>query len=201
MGPGRHFVHYPVACGRVLNFVGLIEQDAWETESWTEPGDRPYWRAAYQGWHPQVPAIIAAAEQTFKWALLDRMPLPRWSFGRVTLLGDACHPMLPFSARAPRRQSRMAPALTTCLPRAATTSKQRSSSTKRCGCRAPRGSSRSRGTTRIGSTCPTGRPSRSAMPDGDGNHRLVRAIDRLALRPRRCRLPESAATARDGPGP
>jgi salicylate hydroxylase len=115
MGPGRHFVHYPVANGRLLNFVGLIEQDAWETESWTEPGDLSVLAAAYRGWHPQVPAIIAAAEQTFKWALLDRMPLPRWSFGRVTLLGDACHPMLPFLGQGAAQAIEDGAALTSCL--------------------------------------------------------------------------------------
>jgi salicylate hydroxylase len=115
MGPGRHFVHYPVASGRLLNFVGLIEQDAWETESWTEPGDLTVLAAAYEGWHPQVPAIIAAADQTFKWALLDRMPLPRWSFGRVTLLGDACHPMLPFFGQGAAQAIEDGAALTTCL--------------------------------------------------------------------------------------
>jgi salicylate hydroxylase len=115
MGPGRHFVHYPVASGRVLNFVGLIEQYAWETESWTEPGDLSVMAAAYQGWHPQVPAIIAAADRTFKWALLDRMPLPRWSFGRVTLLGDACHPMLPFLGQGAAQALEDGAALTSCL--------------------------------------------------------------------------------------
>jgi salicylate hydroxylase len=115
MGPGRHFVHYPVASGRLLNFVGLIEQDAWEKESWTEPGDLAVLAAAYQGWHPQVPGIIAAADHTFKWALLDRMPLPRWSFGRVTLLGDACHPMLPFFGQGAAQAIEDGAALTACL--------------------------------------------------------------------------------------
>ena len=115
MGPGRHFVHYPVASGRLLNFVGLIEQDAWEVESWTEPGDLAVLAAAYQGWHPQIPGIIAAADHTFKWALLDRMPLPRWSFGRVTLLGDACHPMLPFFGQGAAQAIEDGAALTACL--------------------------------------------------------------------------------------
>ena len=96
MGPGRHFVHYYVSAGRLFNFVGLLEQDAWIEESWTEPGRVADLAAAYAGFHPQVRGIIAAATATFKWALLDRDPLPRWSFNRVTLLGDACHPMLPF---------------------------------------------------------------------------------------------------------
>jgi salicylate hydroxylase len=115
MGPGRHFVHYPVAAGRLLNFVGLIEQDIWVKESWTEPGDLADLAALYAGWHPQVRDIIAAADKTFKWALLDRMPLPRWSFGRVTLLGDACHPMLPFLGQGGAQAIEDGATLTACL--------------------------------------------------------------------------------------
>jgi len=115
MGPGRHFVHYPVASGRVLNFVGLVEQDNWIKESWTEPGDLRDLAALYEGWHPQVQAIIAAATHTFKWALLDRDPLPRWSFGRVTLLGDACHPMLPFMGQGAAQAIEDAATITACL--------------------------------------------------------------------------------------
>jgi salicylate hydroxylase len=52
--------------------------------------------AAFEGWHEQIRTIIAAAETCFIWALFDRDPLRRWSVGRTTLLGDACHPMYPF---------------------------------------------------------------------------------------------------------
>ena len=55
--------------------------------------------ARYEGWHPTVRGLIEAFPETFLWALHDRLPLPRWSDGRVTLLGDACHPMLPFMAQ------------------------------------------------------------------------------------------------------
>ncbi len=99
MGPGRHFVHYPVSAGRLINFVCLIERDAWTKESWTEPGDIKDALAAYEGWHPQVRGIIGSVTETFVWGLFDRAPLERWSVGRVTLLGDACHPMLPFLAQ------------------------------------------------------------------------------------------------------
>jgi len=99
MGPGKHFVHYYVQARRLLNFVCLVEQDTWASESWSERGDVMEARAAYQGWHPQVRAILDAPKDIFVWALLDRAPLPRWSVGRVTLLGDACHPMLPFMAQ------------------------------------------------------------------------------------------------------
>jgi salicylate hydroxylase len=99
MGPGKHFVHYYVQARRLLNFVCLVEQDTWTSESWSVRGDMSEARAAYQGWHPQVRAILDAQQEIFVWALLDRAPLPRWSVGRVTLLGDACHPMLPFMAQ------------------------------------------------------------------------------------------------------
>jgi salicylate hydroxylase len=99
LGPGRHFVHYPVSDGRLINFVCLIDQDEWAKESWTERGDPVDALRAYDGWHEQVRAILGAIEETFVWGLFDRAPLPRWSFGRVTLLGDACHPMLPFLAQ------------------------------------------------------------------------------------------------------
>jgi salicylate hydroxylase len=58
------------------------------------------WLAAHEGWHPQVRGIIGSADETFIWALFDRRPMARWSVGRVTLLGDACHAMLPFMARS-----------------------------------------------------------------------------------------------------
>ena len=99
MGPGKHFVHYFVSAGRLVNFVCLIDRDAWTKESWTEPGEVEDALAAYEGWHPQVRAIISSVEETFVWGLFDRASLARWSVGRVTLLGDACHPMLPFLAQ------------------------------------------------------------------------------------------------------
>lgn len=99
MGPGKHFVHYPVSAGRLVNFVCLIDRDGWTKESWTEPGDVRDVREAFAGWHDQVRSIIASVEETFIWGLFDRAPLERWSVGRVTLLGDACHPMLPFLAQ------------------------------------------------------------------------------------------------------
>jgi salicylate hydroxylase len=99
MGPGKHFVHYFVRAGKLVNFVCLIDREGWAKESWTEPGDIGEVRAAYEGWHEQVRSIIDSVDETFVWGLFDRAPLPRWSVNRVTLLGDACHPMLPFLAQ------------------------------------------------------------------------------------------------------
>jgi salicylate hydroxylase len=99
MGPGAHFVHYFVSGRRLVNFVAILEQPTWTRESWTDRGEIADALAAYEGWHPQVRAILGAVDETFIWALFDRAPLERWSAGRVTLLGDACHPMLPFMAQ------------------------------------------------------------------------------------------------------
>jgi salicylate hydroxylase len=96
LGPGGHFVHYLVSRGRLLNFVGWTEHDSWNREDWTDRATIARALVAFEGWHPQVRTIIAAAETCFIWALFDRDPLPRWSVGRTTLLGDACHPMYPF---------------------------------------------------------------------------------------------------------
>ena len=99
MGPGRHFVHYYVRGGALLNFVAVVNQDAWTAESWTNKGDIAAARADFAGWHPQIQGILNAVDETFIWALFDRPPLPAWSRGRATLLGDACHPMVPFMAQ------------------------------------------------------------------------------------------------------
>jgi salicylate hydroxylase len=99
MGPDGHFVHYWVAGGQFMNVVCIAEHGTWTYESWTSKGEVADALARYEGWHPSVRSLIAAFPETFIWALHDRLPLPRWSDGRVTLLGDACHPMLPFMAQ------------------------------------------------------------------------------------------------------
>jgi salicylate hydroxylase len=118
MGPARHFVHYFVSAGRMVNFVAVSEEDSWQRESWVDRGEVADALAAFAGWHPQVRAIIAAADETYKWALFDRAPLPRWSAGRVTLLGDACHPMLPFMGQGAAQAIEDAATLTACLRKA-----------------------------------------------------------------------------------
>ncbi|MBN9564101.1 MAG: FAD-dependent monooxygenase [Alphaproteobacteria bacterium] len=99
MGPGSHVVTYPVRRGELLNFVGVVERDDWRVESWTERGTREECAADFAGWHPDVHTIIRAVETPFKWALLGRPPMTQWAEGRVCLLGDACHPTLPFLAQ------------------------------------------------------------------------------------------------------
>jgi salicylate hydroxylase len=99
IGPGGHVVHYPLRRGELMNFVSVVERADWTVESWSTPGTVQECLADYAGWHPDVHALIQAIPQPYKWALLVRDPMPRWSQGRVTLLGDACHPMLPFLAQ------------------------------------------------------------------------------------------------------
>jgi salicylate hydroxylase len=115
LGPGGHFVHYFVRNRQLVNFVAVVEQDRWGRESWTQRGELADVLAAFAGWHPQVPAILSAADETHVWALLDRAPLPRWSLGRVTLLGDACHPMLPFMAQGAAQAIEDGATLAACL--------------------------------------------------------------------------------------
>jgi salicylate hydroxylase len=118
MGPGQHLVHYFVRGGELLNVVAIVEQDQWTRESWTDRGDVADALAAFAGWHPQVRTILSAMDETFIWALFDRAPLPRWSSGRTTLLGDACHPMLPFMAQGAAQSIEDGATLAACLTQA-----------------------------------------------------------------------------------
>ena len=115
VGPGGHLVHYPVSRARLLNFVGWTEHDEWNCEDWTDHATIARALAAFEGWHPQIQQIIAAAETCFIWALFDRNPLPRWSVGRTTLLGDACHPMYPFMGQGAAQAIEDGAALAACL--------------------------------------------------------------------------------------
>jgi salicylate hydroxylase len=119
MGPGKHFVHYFVRDRQLLNFVAIIERDAWTRESWTDRGEVADALAAFEGWHPLVRDILGAVDETFIWALFDRQPMARWSIGRVTLLGDACHAMLPFMAQGAAQAIEDGATLATCLSKTA----------------------------------------------------------------------------------
>ncbi|MFE0025649.1 FAD-dependent monooxygenase [Amycolatopsis sp. NPDC059021] len=93
-GADRRLLCYPVRGGALLTYVGVVP-DRERTESWSAAGDPAALRAAFAGWSRDARKVLAAAGETGHWALNDRQPLARWSFGRVTLLGDAAHPMLP----------------------------------------------------------------------------------------------------------
>ena len=99
VGPGGHVVHYPLRAGKVMNFVGALERGDWRVESWSARGTAQELAADFKGWHEDVHALIRNIPVPYKWALMVRPPMPRWTIGRVTLLGDACHSMVPFLAQ------------------------------------------------------------------------------------------------------
>jgi salicylate hydroxylase len=99
VGPGAHVIHYPLRRGELLNFVGLVERSDWTLESWTAQGTQADLARDFRGWHDDVHAMISLIEAPYIFALKGRPPMPAWSVGRATLLGDACHPMLPMLAQ------------------------------------------------------------------------------------------------------
>src|SRR5262249_32525411 len=115
MGPGRHFVHYFVSAGSLVNFVAVTGEDNWLRGTWGDRGGGADVLVSFPGLRNQVLSIIVSADETYKWALFDRSPLPRWSVGRVTLLGDSCHPMLPFMGQGAAQAIEDAGTLRSCL--------------------------------------------------------------------------------------
>jgi len=96
LGPRGHVLHYPVRRGELMNFISIVERDDWQVESWTVAGTKDELAEDFRDWHADVHTFIERIGTPYKWALFARGPMPQWSRGRVTLLGDACHPTLPF---------------------------------------------------------------------------------------------------------
>ncbi len=94
-GPSRHFLVFPVRHGTMINYVGFVPADEEMKESWSAPGDPAVLRREFEGWDPRIGQVLKQVDQCFRWALYDREPLPGWTQGRLTLLGDAAHAMLP----------------------------------------------------------------------------------------------------------
>jgi salicylate hydroxylase len=99
VGESKHFLVFPVRAGQLLNYVGFVSSGTSVRESWSATGDPAALAAHFTGWDPVIGDVIAAITgpggSGFQWGMYDRAPLPRWSSGRLTLLGDAAHPMLP----------------------------------------------------------------------------------------------------------
>jgi salicylate hydroxylase len=115
LGHRHHLVHYPVSGGRLVNIVAFSPSRADEVESWSAVGRVTDLAAEFAGWDPRLGKLIAAAERVGRWSVLDRAPLPRWVTGRIALLGDAAHPMLPFYAQGAGQAIEDAAALAVCL--------------------------------------------------------------------------------------
>jgi len=99
VGPNGHVVHYPLRGGEIMNVNAVVEHEKWEVESWTMAGTTEECLNDFKGWHEEVHALMRAIDRPLKWAFLYRKPLDKWAVGRATLLGDACHSMVPFLAQ------------------------------------------------------------------------------------------------------
>ena len=119
VGESKHFLVFPVRAGQLLNYVGFVPSDTSVRESWSAPGDPAALAAHFAGWDPAIGEVIAAISgpggSGFQWGMYDRAPLPTWSSGRLTLLGDAAHPMLPHLGQGVNQALEDAVALATLL--------------------------------------------------------------------------------------
>ena len=118
LGKGKHFLTFPVRSGELINYVGFVPADAEMKESWSAPGDPDVLRREFDGWDPRIGTLLSQVEKTFRWALYDREPLPTWTRGRLTLLGDAAHPMLPHLGQGANQSIEDGMALATILSQA-----------------------------------------------------------------------------------
>ncbi|MFG2563323.1 FAD-dependent monooxygenase [Streptomyces sp. NPDC048496] len=114
-GPDQHCVCYPVSSGRQVSFGATVAASGWREESWSARGDVAELAAAYAGWDEDVTRLIGAADTVSRWALHDRESIDRLSSGRVTVIGDAAHPMLPFQAQGANQAIEDAVVLAICL--------------------------------------------------------------------------------------
>ena len=118
MGPNRSIVQYYVSAGRTFNWIGISRSPQPARESWLAEGKVEDALAEYDGWHPTIRTIIAATPKVLRQALYDREPLPDWQAGRVVLLGDAAHPMMPFYAQGGAQSIEDAYVLAGCIAEA-----------------------------------------------------------------------------------
>ena len=117
VGRRKHAVTYLLRNGELANLVGVVEQNEWTNQDWTVEGSREEALKDFEGWHPTITSILEKSNRLYKWALFDRHPLTRWSDGRVVIIGDAAHPMLPFLAQGGAMSIEDAWALANCVSR------------------------------------------------------------------------------------
>ena len=99
IGPVGHVICYPIRGGNLYNmFVGRVSSE-WAEESWTAPSNKEEMLTAFAGWNEALLGMLGNVQHVFKWGIYDRDPLTQWTRGRVTLLGDAAHPMMPTLAQ------------------------------------------------------------------------------------------------------
>ena len=118
LGKAKHFLTFPVRARQLINYVGFVPADEEMKESWSAPGDPEVLRREFAGWDPRIEHLLRQVQMTFRWALYDREPLPTWTKGRLTLLGDAAHPMLPHLGQGANQSIEDGMALATILERA-----------------------------------------------------------------------------------
>ncbi|MEX0840911.1 MAG: 3-hydroxybenzoate 6-monooxygenase [Xanthobacteraceae bacterium] len=97
-GPRTHFVHYPLRRGELYNLVAVFHSDRYE-EGWNAEGSTELLWEHFKGQRPEVLRLLERIDTWRMWVLCDREPVKNWSQGRVTLLGDAAHPMLQYLAQ------------------------------------------------------------------------------------------------------
>jgi salicylate hydroxylase len=107
-----------VRAGAIINYVGFVPVDEEMKESWSAPGHPDVLRREFAGWDPRIEDLLRHVKTTFRWALYDREPLPTWTKGRLSLLGDAAHPMLPHLGQGANQSIEDGMALATILARA-----------------------------------------------------------------------------------
>jgi salicylate hydroxylase len=115
LGPYRHGVSYWVSAGRLLAVNCAVQDAEWSRESWTLEAPPDEAAQAFEGWHPPLLERIRRVDTMLRGAVFVRRPLEHWSFGRVTLLGDAAHAMEPFQAQGAAQAVEDAFALADCL--------------------------------------------------------------------------------------
>jgi salicylate hydroxylase len=115
MGPGGHLLHYPIGNGDQNFFLVERHPAPWPAREWTMPAHEGEQMARFKDWHPAVTQMIEAVPISPRWGLFHRPPLSRWSKGRVTLIGDAAHALVPHHGQGANQSIEDVVVLARCL--------------------------------------------------------------------------------------